>query len=288
MVRTGRLPNLLLPDPLVPVPMPPQAQARESLVELPGTRVWCWDTGGRGEAVVLMHPASGSALVWGYQQPVLAAAGYRVIGWSRRGHYGSDPVPADDPGSASSDLHALLDRLGIGRFHAVASAAGCAVTMDYALSHPGRLASIVWSCGLGGMVDTDYAGMLERLRPKAFGALPIELQELGPSYRAANPEGVRAWVELHGKAYTGNRLGQRPVNTITLAALQRLRVPTLLMAGDADLWWPPAALRIVAAHLPMRETLLVAEAGHSAHWETPELFNRAVLDFIGRHRAAGV
>jgi len=27
----------------------------------------------------------------------------------------------------------------------------------------------------------------------------------------------------------------------------------------------------------------VAEAGHSVHWEQPEIFNRLVLDFIGRH-----
>jgi pimeloyl-ACP methyl ester carboxylesterase len=25
------------------------------------------------------------------------------------------------------------------------------------------------------------------------------------------------------------------------------------------------------------------ESGHSTYWEQPELFNRAVLDFIGKH-----
>jgi pimeloyl-ACP methyl ester carboxylesterase len=29
---------------------------------------------------------------------------------------------------------------------------------------------------------------------------------------------------------------------------------------------------------------VIPECGHSAYWEQPELFNRAVLDFIGNHR----
>ena len=62
--------------------------------------------------------------MWPYQQPVFASAGYRVIGWSRRGHLGSDPVDPANPGSASTDLADLLDALGVGRFHLVASAAG--------------------------------------------------------------------------------------------------------------------------------------------------------------------
>ena len=29
--------------------------------------------------------------------------------------------------------------------------------------------------------------------------------------------------------------------------------------------------------------LTVPEGGHSTYWERPDLFNRAVLDFVGRH-----
>src|SRR5689334_19042268 len=57
-------------NPLTPVPIPPQASAKEGIAELAETRLWYWDTGGDGIPIVLAHPASGSGLIWGYQQPV--------------------------------------------------------------------------------------------------------------------------------------------------------------------------------------------------------------------------
>src|SRR6266567_2890782 len=77
-------------EPLTPIPIPPQAPAKEGIAVLPGTRLAYWDTAGNGEAVVLLHPATGSARIWSYQQPVFVKAGYRVIAYSRRGYGGSD------------------------------------------------------------------------------------------------------------------------------------------------------------------------------------------------------
>jgi len=67
-------------------PIPPQAPVREGLAPLPDVRLWFWDTGGPGEPIVLLHPGTGSSASWIYQQPVFAAAGLRVIAYSRRGH----------------------------------------------------------------------------------------------------------------------------------------------------------------------------------------------------------
>ena len=75
--------------------VPPQAPAREGLAPIADTHLWYWDTGGEGVPVVLLHPASGSGLIWGYQQPALAKAGYRVIGYSRRSYFNSDPMAKD-------------------------------------------------------------------------------------------------------------------------------------------------------------------------------------------------
>jgi pimeloyl-ACP methyl ester carboxylesterase len=60
-------------------PLPAQAPAKEGLAQLPDTRLWNSDTEGNGPAVVFLHPTSGCALIWDYQQPIFAAAGYRVI-----------------------------------------------------------------------------------------------------------------------------------------------------------------------------------------------------------------
>ncbi len=132
-------------DPLTPIPIPEQAPATQGIAELPGTRLGYWDTGGNGTPVIFLHPASGSALIWLYQQPVFAQAGYRVIGYSRRNYYNSELAPADNPGIASADLHNLSEFLGVKKFHAVSSAAGGSVAADYAFSHPERLLSLTVS-----------------------------------------------------------------------------------------------------------------------------------------------
>jgi pimeloyl-ACP methyl ester carboxylesterase len=270
-------------DPMTPVPLPDQAPVRERQVAVEGGSLYCWDTGGEGPVVVMMHPATGSAHMWLYQQPVFAAAGLRCIGWSRRGHRGSTPVDATAPGSASRDLKALLDHLELDRVHLVACAAGGAISVDFAHSHPDRLASITLAASVGGVQDASYLALSERLRPQGFDAMPADFRELGPSYRAANPDGVRRWLELEQAAITGNRLGQKPVNRISFASLGKLAVPFLLMAGDADLWMPPPLMRLYARHIPDNELVVVPEAGHSIHWERPELFNATVIDFIRRH-----
>jgi pimeloyl-ACP methyl ester carboxylesterase len=72
-------------------------------------------------------------------------------------------------------------------------------------------------------------------------------------------------------------------NVITEATLKRLPMSTLLITGEADLYSPPALIRMVAAQIPNSEVVIVREAGHSSYWEQPDEFNRAVLDFLARH-----
>ena len=119
-------------EPLTPIPLPAQVPAKEGVAAVAGTRLSYWDTGGNGQAIVLLHPATGSTRIWSYQQPVFAKAGYRVIAYSRRGYGASDPVPKDNPGTPSGDLHALMDYLRVPKFHLVGSAAGGGIAVDYA------------------------------------------------------------------------------------------------------------------------------------------------------------
>jgi pimeloyl-ACP methyl ester carboxylesterase len=270
-------------DPLARQPVPAQAPAKEGIAALSGTRLFYWDTGGSGPAVVLLHPATGSALMWVYQQPVFANAGYRVIGYSRRGYYKSDAALKDNPGVAADDLHDLVGYLGIEKFHIVSSAAGGSVAADYALSHPEKLMSLVITSNSAGVSTGDIARLSASLQPNGFDQMPPEFRELGPSYRAADPEGVRQWLELEHRALDGELVRQRPGNAISAEKLNTIGVPTLLMTGDADLYTPPSLLRRVAAQIPGSEVVIVPETGHAIYWERPDIFNQVVLDFIGKH-----
>lgn len=271
-------------------PMPVQRTATEGVADLGDVKLAYWDTGAPRDAgenaptIILLHPATGSHLVWGYQQPALFDAGYRVIGYSRRGYFGSDTGP-ENTGTGAGDLLKLADHLKVGRFHAVGSAGGAIVATDLALSQPQRLRSTVLACTIMGVQDEAYLKQSAALRPRGFAEMPGSFREIGPSYRAANPDGVAAWEAMEHKAIPGGRrINQRTQARITWAALKAMTVPTLLIGGDADLWSPPAMTRMFQAAIPGSEAVIIAEAGHSAHWEQPEAFNAAVLGFLAKHR----
>ncbi len=264
--------------------VPAQAPAREGLAAVGDTHLWYWDTGGQGTPVVLLHPASGSGLIWGYQQPVLVKAGYRVIAYSRRSYYNSDAIAKDRPGIGSADLQGLIELLGLTKFHLLGSAAGGTVAVDYALSHPDQLLSLTLADNAAGVRDGEIAKAAVDIRTKGFDDMPVEFRELGPSYRAANPEGARIWTELAHKAVTGGEFRQKVANEITNAKIEAMKVPTLLITGDADLVTPPSILRMVAQHIAGSEILIAPEAGHSTYWEQPDIFNRALLGFFAKHK----
>jgi pimeloyl-ACP methyl ester carboxylesterase len=225
------------------------------------------DTGGTGTPVVFLHAATGHSGMWEHQLPAFTKAGYRCIAVDRR-----------TEGHASEQLHEVAVSLALERFHLVGTAAGAIVAVDYALSRPQWLRSLVLANTIVGVTDPDYLELSRRLRPSPqFEAMPADFRELGPSYRAANAEGTRRW---HTRAQEQPRVAYTTRNRITWAALETIKQPTLLLTGDADLYMPPSVLRLFAARFPKCESLVIPECGHSAYWEQPALFNRAVLDFL--------
>jgi pimeloyl-ACP methyl ester carboxylesterase len=269
-------------DPMIPVPIPEQMPAKEGIADLPGTRLGYWDTGGGGEPILLLHPASGSALVWLYQQPVFAKAGYRVIAYSRRNYYTSDLAAENNPGTASADLQNLAEFLRLDKFHLLGSAAGGSVAADYALSHPERLLSLTVSSNNLAAANGYIAEAAALMKLKEWDDLPRWFRELGPSYRGANPAGVAKWTEINHISETGKGARQKLINVVTPEKLGTLKVRTLLMTGAADMFTPPSITRMIARHVPDNEVVIVPECGHSPYWEHPAFFNRTVLGFIGR------
>jgi pimeloyl-ACP methyl ester carboxylesterase len=258
-------------------------QARETYAELPGVRLWYKDMGGSGVPVVFLHSNTGSSQNWEHQIPAFAAAGYRLIGYDRRGWGRSMAEPGAPPGTAADDLRALMKFLGIDRFHLIGTAGGGFVALDYALSFPEQLRSLVVANSIGGVQDEEYLELGRRLRPPQFDALPPELRELGPSYRAADAAGTRRWVDLEHMSRQSGAAAQPYRNRMTFSVLESIKVPTLLITGDADMYAPPPVLRMFTSRIKGSESLVIPEAGHSAYWEKPEVFNRAVLEFLRKH-----
>ena len=214
--------------------------------DLPGVRLWYRDSGGAGVPVVFMHAATGSSRVWDYQIPAFTAAGFRVIAFDRRGFGRTAIAPGGvQPGTAADDLHALMDHLKIDRFHLVGTAAGGFASVDYALSFPQRLRSLVIANSIGGVQDEDYLELGRRIRPPEFSALPADVRELGPSIvRAIRRARGAGWSSSARTARKGTPPVQTMRNRITFALLETMSVPTLLLTGGADLYAPPPVMQL--------------------------------------------
>lgn len=256
------------------------------IAQLPGARIWYEDSGGNAIPAVFLHAGSGSCKLWAHQAQAFPAAGYRFIAYDRRGH-GRTEVDAKLPqtATAADDLQFLTNSMGFDSFHLVGTAAGGIVAIDFALSFPERLRSLVVANSIGGVQDEDYVALMRALRPSPFfDALPAAVRELGPSYRATSEAGVKRWSELERASRApGTRTMPGTRNRITFRALEALEPPTLLVTGDADLYTPPPVLDLFAERIRNSTSLVIPGCGHSAYWEQPELFNRAVLAFIDNH-----
>ena len=275
------------------------AQLVDRVVDLPTGPVFYRDSGGEGVPMVFLHAASGSSLMWQHQIPAFTQAGYRFVAIDYRGVDGKNGLF-----DWSDQIDALVTKLALPRFHLLGTAAGGGAAFQYALAFESKVRSLVVANSHGNVIDRDYVEMGKRTRPPPqFDQLPLEFRELGPSYRAANPDGVARWLalsaanpgadaaararaagELAGpQSPEAGRFALSPERAVTWSKLENLKVPTLIVTGDADLYMPPSVLRMFVAHIKHAESAVIAETGHSSYWENPEPFNRAVLAFIRKH-----
>ena len=252
---------------------------------LPGVDLWYEDTGGTGVPVIFCHAASGTCEAWAPQLPAFTAAGYRCITYDRRTWGKSRNTDESlQPGYQDEDLHRLVEFLGLDRFHLVGTAAGGITAIGYTLAHPDRVRSLVAANTISGIQDPEYLEVQRRLRPPEIQALPVELRELGPSYRGTDPQGAARWLEIELASRPDGPVPSQPlVEPVTYARLAAMSVPALVVSGEADLLSPPALMRLLAEHIPGSRFASLPEAGHAGHWERPEVWNGLVLEFIGQH-----
>jgi pimeloyl-ACP methyl ester carboxylesterase len=259
---------------------------RGAHAHLPGVKLWFVDSGGPGVPIVLLHPNTGTCAVWQEQIVGFSRVGYRVVAFDRRGWGNSvaDPASGPQPGSIAGDLDALVDHLALDKFHLIGVAGGGFAALDYAAWRPERLRSIVVGASTGAIADKEISDFIERIAIPDIRKQSAHYRELGPSYRGANPEGTKRWIDIDEHARQPGAGFQPQLRTPnTLAKIATIPTPALIIAADADLLAPPALMRIWAAHLKDHEWAIIHDAGHAMAWEQPGRFNDIVLDFLPRH-----
>jgi pimeloyl-ACP methyl ester carboxylesterase len=275
--------NLRLIAPL-PVEMP-KLMGKEA--DLPGVKLWYTDTGGETskEVLILLHPNTGNSEVWAQQSEAFSKAGYRVIAFDRRGWGRSVAKTPVDNGAQSiaQDLEALTQSLKIERFHLLGIAGGGFAAVDYAAWKPERIKSLIVGASTAQLSEPSMKEVVDRIEIPGIRKMASHYREVGPSYRARDPEGTRAWIEIEERSQQPQAKSQALRTPNTFEKIKTIKSPTLIIAGGADLLAPPALMRMWVQYLDHAQWVLIPEAGHALSWEEPELFNQAVLAFLKNH-----
>jgi pimeloyl-ACP methyl ester carboxylesterase len=254
-----------------------------------------YEATGQGPAVVFAHGLGGNHLSW-WQQVGHFASRYTCVTFAHRGFAPSDAIPGGpDPADYAGDLAALIDHLGFPDVRLVGQSMGGWSVLEYALAHPSRVAALILSSTSGtldrrscdpsggarydawleGANATIAAGAARGIHP-AMGARAAEHQPaLHLLYLA---------IDRMAGALDKEKLraGLRRTAHRTLADLAGFRVPTLLIAGDEDVVFPPFLASAIAATLPCGESRMIAGCGHSPYFEQATTFNALVDEFLAR------
>jgi pimeloyl-ACP methyl ester carboxylesterase len=254
-------------------------------LDIGDAELWIEDSGGEGVPLVLLHAAAGSSACWVEQRPLFEASGYRVIAFDMRGFGKTRPAPGKEAaGSTAGDLETLTAHLALPPFYLLGTAFGGFGAIEYALDNPSMLKALIISTSFGGISDPDFAAFrAKHVRPD-LATMPTVEKELGASYRASNPEGVRRFHEMEQGSYKPDGARQALRQPTSLARLETMQVPTLVIAGDEDAYAPPPVMQRFAERIPRAEFAVLSGAGHSAYWEQPEAWNHLVVRFLGKHQ----
>jgi pimeloyl-ACP methyl ester carboxylesterase len=251
-----------------------------------GTRIAYADLGASSPlpAVVLLHGLGVDANV-NWMLPgiagALADAGRRVVAVDARGHGESDkPREAERYGEArmALDVRRLLDELDLGDADLVGYSMGAIVALLTAVDDPRIRRLVVAGVGasvveLGG-VDT-RAMASETLAAALRATDPSTIEHaLAAQFRAA-ADAVGADREALAAQATSTHAGPIP--------LERITIPTLVIAGNAD----ELASRpeVIAAALPEARAVRI-DGDHASALFNPG-FAPLVLEFLAADRAPG-
>jgi len=257
-------------------------------------RAWREVGSGPAAPLFLMHGVGTNARLWAGQ---FAAFGEerRVIAWNAPGYAGSDPLAAETPlpddfGRAALDL---LDHLGVRSCILVAQSLGCVMATAMALRSPERVAGLALTSPAAGYATPPGAPLPETIASRLRDAAALTPEALataraprllGPT-ASAEARGIvhRAMSEIEPRGYAQ---ASRMMAAADLPAIVGgVRVPTLVMWGEADVVTPPAECRRVADAIPGASRHQLPGLGHAMAAEGPAAFNAVLRAFIERVEA---
>jgi 3-oxoadipate enol-lactonase len=249
--------------------------------------IFSTDTGGGGDAVLLVHAIGCDHRMWDALAADLAPR-FRVVRMDARGHGRSAVTPRPySLGQLAADATRVLDERGIEKAHWVGLSMGGMIGQAFALEHPGRLQRLVlanttssygaegpkmWEARARAVADGGMAAITELAMTRYFS----------DEFRATRPDVVdairRRFLATPPQGYIGCCDAIRDLDFT--ARLARIRARTLVIAGEKDAGTPVAMSQAIADHVPGARLAVIPGAAHLSAVENPAAFNALARGFL--------
>lgn len=271
-----------------------------STTSTPGTTIHYEDFGGHGRPVVLIHGWPLSHRMWEGQVNALTAAGYRCVAYDRRG-FGESGRPTEgyDYDTLASDLNDLIHTLALKDVVLVGFSMGGGEVARY-LTQYGDEERVTGAVLVGavppfllqtadnpqGVEASVFDGMIAAIRANRVGFL----QSFLTNFYNLDAEGqhLEADVVTFAKVIAWMASPVATQQCVTAfgttdfrADLAAIRVPTLVIHGDADRIVPiDISGRLAAQMIPGARLEVVTGAPHGLTATHGDEINRRLLAFL--------
>jgi pimeloyl-ACP methyl ester carboxylesterase len=248
-----------------------------------------YDVIGSGAPVVLLHPFPVSHAFWTPAVPLLSTR-YRLILPDLRGHgdseIGQGPALME---KHARDIARVLDAESISKAAFIGCSIGGYILFEFWRRFRDRVTALAL-CDTRPQADTAEA-RANRLKAAADvleqGASPfIETmipKLMGRTTVATRPDLVDGARRMMNKMPAQNislvqrGMAERPDS---VADLQSINVPTLIVIGNEDILSTPADGELMRQHIPGSKLKIIPKAGHYAPWEQPEAVGTVLRQFL--------
>jgi 3-oxoadipate enol-lactonase len=250
-----------------------------AFLDTQGSQIY-YERHGAGPAMVLAHGIGGNHAAW-YQQISALSQSYEVITFDHRGFGRSTDLDQRGRWAFVDDLAALVDHLNLQRFALVGQSMGGGTCVGYAARHAQRVAALVLADTLQGLIESP--GVTDIMRQARAATVELGQLErvLSDTTRTQRPLVATLYSQLASFNATDRRSLRGEFSPLLApGALAQLKIPTLFIAGQHDVLFPPAAIQEMHRQIPGSYYIEVSDAGHSAYFEQPAAFNDSILTFL--------
>jgi len=201
---------------------------------------------------------------------------FRLLRYDKRGHGLSDAPDGDySLDDHVRDLSGLLSALGIERVVPVGVSVGGLIAQAFALAEPDRLSGLVLMDTAARFGDeASWTTRIDAVRAGGMAAISRTVIErwFDESYRTSHADDFAGWLNMLERTpaagYAGTCATLR--DTDLTDRVGRIRMKTLVLAGEADRSTPPELVRKTAELLPYARFELIAGAGHLPNIEAAD------------------